>query len=301
MNPSAPETNRPLILSALIAGGFAVAGIVWGLWANSLMILFDGAYSLVSLVLSLLSVYAARLLQRPANRRYPFGMVGIEPLVIAVKGLVIGVICLLSLASAIQALLSGGRETDADMALAFAAVSVVACLATWLYLCHADRQRTNGLIQAERSQWLMDTVLSGAVVIGFSIAVALQHLGQEALSHYADPIMVLLVSGYFLLVPARMTWQAVRELLLAAPPRDLAQAAEAALNHAGLQQYPHRVTKVGAYLILDVDLPVARAVEFTRLRFRLYRELSALPVRPVVFLNAETAHSGFRELPTGDA
>src|SRR5690554_3531236 len=134
MFTSLARENMALTLSAAGAGLFAVVGIGWGLWVDSLVILFDGAYSLISLALSLLSLYAARLVRRPATEDYPFGLGAVEPLVIAVKGLVIGLVCVLSMASAVVSLLQGGRAVSADMGMVFGAVNVVGCLAVWVYL-----------------------------------------------------------------------------------------------------------------------------------------------------------------------
>ena len=64
MFTSLARENLALTLSAVGAGLFALAGITWGLWVDSLVIIFDGAYSLISLGLSLLSLYAARLVRR---------------------------------------------------------------------------------------------------------------------------------------------------------------------------------------------------------------------------------------------
>ena len=67
MFTSLARENLALTLSAVGAGLFAFAGITLGLWVGSLVILFDGSYSLISLGLSLLSLYAARLVRRPAR------------------------------------------------------------------------------------------------------------------------------------------------------------------------------------------------------------------------------------------
>ncbi|WP_258868217.1 cation transporter [Alkalilimnicola ehrlichii] len=197
------QEKTALTLSAAIAGLFALAGIGWGLWIDSLMILFDGAYSLVSLVLSLLSVYAARVVRRPANARFPFGHGAVEPLVIAVKGLTIALVCILSFGSAVHALLTGGRAVAADMAMLFAAVSVLGCLVTWLYLQWVHTRNGSGLIAAENRQWLMDTVLSAAVLTGFGLAWCLEQTAWSQWAVYTDPVMVILISGYFITVPVR--------------------------------------------------------------------------------------------------
>ncbi|WP_278349835.1 cation diffusion facilitator family transporter, partial [Marinobacter nauticus] len=216
MFTSLARENLALTLSAVGAGLFALAGITWGLWVDSLVILFDGAYSLISLGLSLLSLYAARLVRRPANDDYPFGMGAVEPLVIAVKGLVIAVVCILSLVSAVVSLLQGGRAVAADMAMIFGAVNVVGCLAVWAYLRWSSLRNGSGLVQAEQRQWLMDSALSAAVMIGFGAAWLLERSHWAELAVYADPVMMLVISVYFMTVPVKMVLESVRELLLAA-------------------------------------------------------------------------------------
>lgn len=52
--------KRILTFSALLASGFAGGGMVLGLLVGSLVIVFDGVYSLVSLLLTLLSLAASR-------------------------------------------------------------------------------------------------------------------------------------------------------------------------------------------------------------------------------------------------
>lgn len=204
--------NMALIVSAVAAGGFALVGISWGLWIDSLVILFDGAYSLVSLALSLLSLFAARLIRRPTSGEHPFGGNAIEPLVIAFKGLVIALVCLVSFASAVSSLGDGGRVVNAGMAMVFAAISVPCCLLVWLYLKWVGRRRTSGLLVAEHRQWLMDTALSAAVVVGFGVAWWLEQSAWSALAGYAEPVMMVLISGYFIVVPVRMITGALREL-----------------------------------------------------------------------------------------
>ena len=275
-----------LLVSAMTAGLFAVVGISWGLWIDSMIILFDGSYSLISLGLSLLSVYAAQAIKRPADSRYPFGRAAMEPLVIAIKGTAILLICIISLFSAAAALVSGGREVNAEMAMLFATASVSVCLVVGLYLRGVQRHNPSGLILAEKRQWLMDTLLSAAVLAGFAIAYGLQQHPQWApLAVYADPVMVLLICSYFIRVPIKMMRGAMRELIMAAPDNDLQHHAQQALRNAGLASQHARLTKVGPYLIIDLDLPASRVCEFGRLRFAMYRQLSGLSVRPVVFLN----------------
>lgn len=77
--------NRVLTLSALFASMFAGGGLIVGLLVGSLVIMFDGVYSLVSLLLTLLSLVAARYIRKPSDAQFPFGRAVFEPAVIAVK------------------------------------------------------------------------------------------------------------------------------------------------------------------------------------------------------------------------
>lgn len=278
--------STALCVSAIFAGVFAIAGITWGLWIDSLVILFDGAYSLVSLLLSLLSLYAARIVQRPASKEYPFGRGAVEPLVIAIKGLVITLVCVLTLASAITAVFDGGRAVSADKALVFAAVSVFGCSAVWVYLQWAERRGSSGLLVAEQRQWFMDSVLSATVMLGFGISWWLERGAWSAWAVYADPVMMIVICAYFILVPVKMTVAAVRELLLAAPPAEFAEAVHEALSSVGLAPEQVKMAKVGPNLMLEISLPANWAGRPNSLKWSLSRKLADLPVRPAIFIRS---------------
>ena len=121
--------NRILTFSALLASGFAVGGMVLGLLVGSIVIVFDGVYSLVSLLLTLLSLAASYYISKPSKSIFPFGKAVLEPIVIAIKAAVILVVVAFSLFSAVTALMTGGREVDASIATIFGVVNV-----DWLWL-----------------------------------------------------------------------------------------------------------------------------------------------------------------------
>lgn len=276
--------NMALVLSSLAAALFAAAGIIWGIWIDSLVILFDGAYSLVSLLLSLLSLYAARIIRRPASEAYPFGLGAVEPLVIVVKGVVITLVCLLSMVSAVVSLVNGGRAVNTSIAMIFSAVSVVGCLAVWLYLKRVERHGPSGLIAAEHSQWLMDTMLSIAVLIGFCVALVLEQSRWASLAVYADPVMMVVISGWFIVVPIKMAAGAVRELLMAVPSVDLVNEVHEVLRSEGIIPQQIKMAKVGPRLMLEINLPSNWPGKIECLKRNLARNMEALPVTPTIFV-----------------
>ena len=277
--------KRTLTVSAISAGIFAAAGIGWGVWVDSLVIVFDGAYSLVSLALSLLSMAAFRMLQKPADDRFNFGRMVAEPLTVAVKGIVIMLVCVISLVSAVAALLSGGRVVEANMALAFATVNVTGCWLTWNYLKGEQRRCDSALIAAEGRQWFMDTVISVAVLAGFVISLLISRTPYAAWAVFADPLMVLLASVYFMSVPLRMTVSALREVMLATPEPSLRRLVTKRLTREGIAHDDIRMAKVGSHLILEVDAPAAALADLNVTRQKLEDCLEDLPLQPVVRIN----------------
>ncbi|MCS0418284.1 cation diffusion facilitator family transporter [Vibrio diabolicus] len=252
--------NRILTISALLASGFAAGGMVLGLLVGSIVIVFDGVYSLVSLLLTLLSLAASYYINKPSKSVFPFGKAVLEPIVIAIKAAVILVVVSFSLYSAISALTSGGREVDASIATLFGIVNVIGCGYAWWFMAKRSRRFSSGLIEAEKKQWQMDTLLSVAVTVGFVAAwvVSLTPFAEYAV--YADPMMMVLMGFYFLKVPFDMLVGALRELLMMTPSKELCQVVgndvleiEKTSDH---QLKLAGITKVGQELRINIDLHV---------------------------------------------
>ncbi|KQB04887.1 cation transporter [Vibrio metoecus] len=278
--------KRVLTLSAIIASGFAGSGLLVGLLVGSMVIVFDGVYSLVSLLLTLLSLAVSRYIQKPSDARFPFGRAVLEPLVIAIKGLVILLIVSYSLYSAFTALLSGGRAVDPSIATLFGAFSVAGCTLAWWKMARLSRRHPSGLIAAEVKQWQMDTLLSLVVMVGFIVAWLISLTPWEHYAVYADPSMMLLMSFYFIKLPLGMLKSALREMLLMAPSHDIQQAVSSSIQatetHADQPLELYGVTKVGRELWVEVALKTAEensiAIEdIQRIEKHLEQSLTVLP------------------------
>lgn len=138
--------NRILTISALLASGFAAGGMVLGLLVGSIVIVFDGVYSLVSLLLTLLSLAASSYISKPSKSVFPFGKAVLEPIVIAIKAAVILVVVCFSLYSAISALMTGGREVDTSIATIFGRERY----RLWLRLVVYGEKKSSVLIRSDR-------------------------------------------------------------------------------------------------------------------------------------------------------
>lgn len=208
------QLERKLLhFSTLFALLFAVMGISLGAWIGSLVIVFDGAYSLVSLFLTLVSVAAASYIHKPRKHPSAINITKVEPMVIAFKGLVITLMCCISFASAIEAIMNGGRDVNTGVALIFGVINVLGCIGAYWLMVKKGKRANSGLVDAEAKQWLMDTVISIAVMIGFVLAKILSLTEYQSYAVYADPVMVIIVSIYFIIVPLKMTYEAIQQLV----------------------------------------------------------------------------------------
>lgn len=274
------------MFSALLASGFALGGLALGLIVGSLVIVFDGVYSLVSLLLTLLSLAASKYINRPSDSNFPFGRAIIEPIVIAFKATVILLVVGYSLYSAVGALMTGGREVDASIATIFGALNVLGCGYAWWYIANKSKSFSSGLIEAESKQWQMDTLLSVAVTAGFIAAWLITLSPYTELAVYADPMMMVLMSFYFIKVPFDMLKQAMRELLMMSANKEICEKVDEnviAVDKEAQQDLELKgVTKVGQELRINVDIHpnnqgIIAVNDIEKTRRLLKRRLSKMP------------------------
>lgn len=246
--------RRALKFSAVSASLFALAGLVIGLASGSITILFDSGYSLLSLVLASLSLFALQQARKPADDHYPFGRLTVEPLAVLLKGVVIALVCLVSLVSALWSLAQGGRLVTLDLALMFGVVNVMGCLLTWWWLARYARLARSSLLVAELRQWQMDTWLSAAVMLGFALTWVLTKSPWASYARFADPVMVLIIAGYFLPMPIRMVRGALRELMFGEPLGSVRQQVVQEVADFDVADGDVRLAQVGSFLMVDIQL-----------------------------------------------
>lgn len=249
--------SEQVLLRASIAAAvaFAVLGVVWGWWAESQVILLDGAYALIGLGLGLLSLRAARLVEAGPTPKYPFGREALAPLMVGIQGMVLLGTFGFAAFDAVGVILEGGSQTALGPALGYAIVSLIASVAIWWYL--HSRAGSSELVQAEAAQWAAGWVLSAGMLVGFAAALVLQRTPWSNLAAFADPVLVLLATAVIIPTPLRMMKQMYSELLEGRPPAEVrapieAHVADVSAAH-GLPQPTLRIGKLGRKLYVELD------------------------------------------------
>jgi predicted Co/Zn/Cd cation transporter (cation efflux family) len=291
-NDPARLEARSLWLSSAAGLVLAILALVWGVVAESQVILFDGVYASLGFVLSWFGLRAAALVQAGPTPRYPFGREALAPLVVAVQALVLLGTFGYAAIDAVLVIAAGGSETAIGSAFAYSIVTLVAVLVLWIVL--RRRQAVSDLVAAEVTQWGASVVVGVAMVVGFGAAVAIRSTSYAWFRAYVDPTLVLVAAALILPTPVLMLRHAFRELLEGVPDPEVSAPIEAAVAGVradlGLPQPNTRIGKLGRKVYVELDFVVGEddgwsVADADRIRRRLMGELD-LPGQ-LLWLNVE--------------
>ena len=165
-----PATEQG-VLRLSIAGSLllAAAAVVFGLLANSSLIIFDGIYGLIDVVMTWLSLLVARLIalstqtdavQSRLNQRFTMGFWHLEPIVLGVSGTLMIGAALYALVNAVDALMSGGRQIALGPAIIFAGLSIVAESVLAWFVLRANRRIGSEFIALDAKNWVIAASMS---------------------------------------------------------------------------------------------------------------------------------------------
>ena len=249
--------NKILKLSVIGALFFALFGIAWGWAIKSDMIIFDGLYSFISVVLSMLSLYINNYMAKRDFEKFPFGKHILEPIVISIKSLIIAIMCSYSLIEAIKTLMNGGNSLEFGLALIYSIVSVLGCGIISFYMKEQEKKINSELIKAECTQWFMDTALSTAVLVGFIIAMVLAGTKLKSLNPYIDPFMTIVVSLVCIRIPIKTFIESFKEVIRVKANDeindDIYVLVKGIEEEYNFEESITRVSKVGRELRIEID------------------------------------------------
>lgn len=282
------ENSESRILEFSIIGTifFAAFGVIWGMFIKSKMIVFDGLYSLISVGLSLLSLYVCNFIKINNNKEFPFGKYILEPLVISINSIVIIIMCLVSLIDAIKVLLDGGNAVSPGLAIIYSVVSTVGSIFVYRFILKEGKKQNSDLIKLEGVQWLIDGAISAAVLAGFILAIIASRTSFAHLTKYIDPIMVIVTSLVCLKVPIQTFYNSFKEIIGGTVPQDINNSVKKSVNgikeEYNFYEAVTKVLKIGRSVrievdfIFDKDSNIKDLEEMDMIREKLNNEIEAL-------------------------
>jgi predicted Co/Zn/Cd cation transporter (cation efflux family) len=288
--PDVSVERHSLLWSMVITAVLGVLGVIWGVVSESQMILLDGVYAVLGLLVTWLLLMASGLAQAEPSHRYPYGRESLTPLVIGVQGFVLLATLGYAAFDATLTIREGGSTVDPGWAIVYSVLTTVGSVATWLWL--RSRARHSDVLGSESTAWKVGALRGVGMIAGFTLMAAIAGTSLDDLVPYIDPIMVLVTCAVFIPAPIGMVRVTIVELLEGAPSAEVQQpvleAVEQVRARFDLDEPTVLMSKVGPKLyvevngVVDADVTVAQEHD---VRLALGERLNLLPYD--VWLTAE--------------
>ncbi|HRO58703.1 MAG TPA: cation transporter [Burkholderiaceae bacterium] len=277
-----------LRISIAITLFVTVLGVVFGLLAESLTLLFDAIYELIDVVMTGLALLVARLiatstsgagpgpgLDRRLARRFDMGFWHLEPIVLGMNGLLLMAAAFYGLLHSIDSVMNGGRQLDFGYAILFAVISLIVELGAAAFLVSANRRIRSEFLALDAKSWLMSAGITVAYLLAFGFGKFAEGTRLAWLVPYIDPVALGLVCLAVLPLPFGTVRRAVQDILLLAPA-DLKQhvdeVARASVQRYGFASHRACVARVGRgrqielYFLVSNERSARELAEWDRIR-----------------------------------
>lgn len=204
----------------------AVMGVVMGIISGSASIMFDGVYSMLDTVMSLLALFVVKLIQADTGsgylserlrKRFSMGFWHLEPIVLGLNGTLLVAVALYALVNALASIFEGGTELHMGAAIAYAAVTLVICGAMVRVASVANRQIGSALIALDIKGWIIAGSISGTLLLAFGAALLLQGTSAGWLIPFVDPAALVIVCLAIIPMPIGTIRAALADVLLVTP------------------------------------------------------------------------------------
>lgn len=237
-----------------------VLGIASGLVTGSQAIIFDGMFSFVDVLPTIVSLLVVKLIDRGTSQRFQFGYWHLEPLVGVLRDSILTVACIYAAVSAVNALFSGGNEVEYGLAAWWAGILCAIGLAMNLMLRRRARALQSPMLELDARSWAVSSSLSLALLVGFVFATALAGTAYQSWVPYLDAIALLSMALIMLPMPLVGLWRSISDVLQVAPDELDARVhavMDAVVKERQFLDYSSYIAKVGRGRFVEIHILVS--------------------------------------------
>lgn len=262
------DAHREKAMVALVSVGAAIflttLKLVVGLLSGSLGILAEAAHSGLDLVAALMTLFAVRVADRPADITHTYGHAKVENLsALAEAGLLL-LTAVWVIYEALNRLLTGQGHLDVTVwAFAVMAVSIAVDVTRSRALLRVARRLGSQALEADALHFGTDIWSSAVVIFGLAVVAATQHFGWPSWLERADALAALGVSVIVAQVSLRLARGTLGALLDTTPVAALEQIQRQVAAVPGVEELARvRVRRAGNKIFADVVIEAPRTATF---------------------------------------
>jgi cation diffusion facilitator family transporter len=240
------DEKKAIRVSTTLGVIVAIAEVLMYLATHSQAILIDGIYDSMDVFILVIYQLLIPLLYKPVSEKIPYGFAQVESLFILIKGSILIIVTLLVIYDNIQVILHGGSHLDTGLILYFEFALTLFCVAGWLLMRFLGRKLKTPMIKVEIITWKIDVFLSLGAFLGFGLEIPFHYYHVlEWTIPYIDSVISCVIAALMLPEPTRAFINAIRELVLMAPPAEKIEEIRA-IAAEGLKDYPYDVDFIDA-------------------------------------------------------
>jgi cation diffusion facilitator family transporter len=251
--------------SVLAAVFLAATKLVIGLLTGSLGILAEAAHSALDLVAAVITLFAIRVSDRPADETHLYGHGKVENLSALAETMLLLLTCVWIIYEAIHRLFFVTVDVDPSLwAFLVMGMSIVVDFSRSRALARVAKKYRSQALEADALHFSTDIWSSAVVIVGLALVrIGEYRGGDNSFFERADAIAALVVSVIVIYVSFRLGRRAVDALLDHAPQGMVEQLERAVRGVDGIRRITRtRVRDVGSRVFVDMNIDVPRYLSF---------------------------------------
>jgi len=193
------------LLGVVINILLAVVKIVFGWIGNSQALIADGLHSLSDLISDAVVLVAAKLSNRKADDKHPYGYARFETVATILIGVLLGAVAIWMSIDAVQHLFQSVLVHPSPLTLAIAVVSILSKEALFQYTIYVAENIQSQMVRANAWHHRSDAISSVIVFVGI--------VGSMAGLTWLDAVAAIVVSLMIINIGWELGWRGVNQLV----------------------------------------------------------------------------------------
>lgn len=250
------EKSRVALISVFAAVLLTTLKLVVGVLTSSLGILAEAAHSGLDLIAAIITYFAVRIADKPADSEHLYGHGKVENFSAFVESLLLIVTCILIINEAVQRLFFKAFEIEVNL-WSFAVILVAITVDYWRSraLYRVARKYKSQALEADALHFSTDIWSSSVVIVGL-LGASLGYPKADAVSAFAVAILVIIVT-------VRLLKRTVDALMDRVPEGLYARVKETVENVHGIEKASHlRIRQAGSKTFVDMTVDIRRTIPF---------------------------------------
>lgn len=206
--------QKALIVSVLLTLSTALWAIIMAVYTKSMAVALDGAFNVMSAILSSLGVITVGFIQKGYTKKHPMGFYSYEALISLMRSLFLIIMMSFLFIDAIGMILSGGKEIPINAMMVYTLPSIIFCSIGYFYMKHVSQKIETMTLEADLNEWRLSFFIAFAIFCTLIISIILRLTPLSWITRYTDPGVVIFLCITLIKDPVLLVVDSFKHLML---------------------------------------------------------------------------------------